>query len=280
MQPPSREFLPAGFFMNRRAEVMLLGLVVCLQLAVIWRLAVGGSGQIQPQGNSPPTTESAPAMSLPQATASESLPNAEAAPFRWRVLESADYRTYVRNLRAIECPEQTIRDIITADVDADVYARRRETIRTQEQGLAAHPLSNSLRGEMVRRQEQELWNEECGLINELLAQEGSQQQVAIAGRVAGAPASPTPVMPLAFADSTTCPTEFTQEQHGTLEFFQRRFLMALDGLEPTSEEYAQQWLKAQRQQDATLRAVLGTQACQKLLREASRQQLASVPAGN
>ena len=37
--------------------------------------------------------------------------------FRWEQLESEDYRTYIARLRAIGCPEQTIRDIVIADVD-------------------------------------------------------------------------------------------------------------------------------------------------------------------
>ena len=37
--------------------------------------------------------------------------------FRWAQLESEDYRDYVARLRSIGCPEQTIRDIIIADVD-------------------------------------------------------------------------------------------------------------------------------------------------------------------
>jgi len=36
--------------------------------------------------------------------------------FSWQELESRDYPTYIKNLRAIGCPEQTIRDIIIADV--------------------------------------------------------------------------------------------------------------------------------------------------------------------
>ena len=39
-----------------------------------------------------------------------------AKPFDWRTVESDDYRQYVANLRAIGCPEKTIRDIIMADV--------------------------------------------------------------------------------------------------------------------------------------------------------------------
>lgn len=37
--------------------------------------------------------------------------------FRWAQLESEDYRDYIARLRSIGCPEQTIRDIIIADVD-------------------------------------------------------------------------------------------------------------------------------------------------------------------
>ena len=44
----------------------------------------------------------------------------------WSHVESADYPTYIANLRSIGCPEQTIRDIIIADVNA-LYARRQAT---------------------------------------------------------------------------------------------------------------------------------------------------------
>src|SRR5262249_33212235 len=42
---------------------------------------------------------------------------AETNSLSWQQLESEDYRTYIERLRAIGCPEQTIRDIIIADVD-------------------------------------------------------------------------------------------------------------------------------------------------------------------
>jgi hypothetical protein len=35
----------------------------------------------------------------------------------WRQIECADYPTYIANLRAIGCPEQTIRDVVQADVN-------------------------------------------------------------------------------------------------------------------------------------------------------------------
>lgn len=38
------------------------------------------------------------------------------APFRWAQLESTNYLQYIANLRAIGCPEQTIHDLITAEL--------------------------------------------------------------------------------------------------------------------------------------------------------------------
>jgi len=53
--------------------------------------------------------------------------------FTWNEIESADFPTYIANLRAIGCPESTIRDIIVADVN-QLFARRRATeVITAEQ---------------------------------------------------------------------------------------------------------------------------------------------------
>lgn len=60
--------------------------------------------------------------------------------FTWSEIESPDYYTYVANLRDIACPEQTIRDIIIADVNA-LYARRRavEVLTPEQQWWRAAP---------------------------------------------------------------------------------------------------------------------------------------------
>lgn len=46
--------------------------------------------------------------------------------FTWSEVESKDYPVYIENLRNIGCPEETIRDIIVADVD-ELFDRRRAT---------------------------------------------------------------------------------------------------------------------------------------------------------
>lgn len=48
-----------------------------------------------------------------------------AVKLEWGQLESDDYRKYVANLRAIGCPESTIRDIIVADVNKLFEAREK-----------------------------------------------------------------------------------------------------------------------------------------------------------
>lgn len=51
--------------------------------------------------------------------------NSVASTFRWDQLESTNYWTYMANLRNIGCPEDTIRDIVRADVHT-LYQRRLE----------------------------------------------------------------------------------------------------------------------------------------------------------
>jgi hypothetical protein len=46
-------------------------------------------------------------------------------PFNWQQVESDDYKTFIANLRSIGCPEETIRDIVIADVNKLFAARER-----------------------------------------------------------------------------------------------------------------------------------------------------------
>ena len=78
--------------------------------------------------------------------------------FSWDQIESDDYPTYIANLRAIDCPEQTIRDIIIADVNA-LYARRlaTEVLTPNQQWWRADPDTNVVRAAFdgIRKLEQE-----------------------------------------------------------------------------------------------------------------------------
>jgi RNA polymerase sigma factor (sigma-70 family) len=50
--------------------------------------------------------------------------------FNWESVESSDYKQYIANLRSVGCPEETIRDIIRADVNK-LYEEKKKEARRQ-----------------------------------------------------------------------------------------------------------------------------------------------------
>jgi hypothetical protein len=76
--------------------------------------------------------------------------------FSWQEVESDDYLVFIANLRDIGCPEQTIRDIIIADVNA-LYARRRATeiVTPEQQWWRTEPDTNVLVEAAARLREME-----------------------------------------------------------------------------------------------------------------------------
>ena len=62
-------------------------------------------------------THEDPSAHSPDPDQSASSSTGRTVTFDWQQVESEDYRAYIANLRSIGCPEETIRDIIKADVD-------------------------------------------------------------------------------------------------------------------------------------------------------------------
>ena len=86
------------------------------------------------QNSNATTSTAAATASEKKATLSGVAPDAPATveafksdqQFNWRTVESEDYKKYIANLRSIGCPEETIRDIITADVNKLFENRAKE----------------------------------------------------------------------------------------------------------------------------------------------------------
>jgi len=85
----------------------------------------------------------------------------------WQDIESPDYQTYITNLRSIGCPEQIIRDIIIADVNA-LYARKRATelVTPEQQWWRSEPDSNVV--QVVIEKSRALDDERKALLSRLL----------------------------------------------------------------------------------------------------------------
>jgi hypothetical protein len=73
---------------------------------------------------------SSAAATDPRATAAASAPGLD-----WRYIESEDYRIYIANLQAIGCPPQTVRDIVTTDVNSLFAGRRNEALKARYQNF-------------------------------------------------------------------------------------------------------------------------------------------------
>src|ERR1043166_2958078 len=90
----------------------------------------------------------------------------------WRMVESEDYKKYIANLRSIGCPEETIRDIIIADVNK-LFEDRKKALRKPgsefkfwETGM--QKMFASVIDEDSIKQKQALTAEKKALIKELL----------------------------------------------------------------------------------------------------------------
>jgi hypothetical protein len=90
------------------------------------------SHPISSSSSGDPVSFSSPPPALTTFTPPRPSPQPEAPAFNWSQVESADYKTFIKNLRAIGCPEQTIRDIISADVAQNFSKQRAEIITSRD----------------------------------------------------------------------------------------------------------------------------------------------------
>lgn len=87
--------------------ILGVSLVANLLLAIAWLRT--GPPEVSTEPSSGAVTNSTVTNTRPMVVVRRQF-------FSWQELESQDYPTYIKNLREIGCPEQTIRDIIIADV--------------------------------------------------------------------------------------------------------------------------------------------------------------------
>ena len=169
----------------------------------------------------------------------------------WRQLEAPDYPTYIANLRAINCPEQTVRDIITADV-ASLFALKRREFVTNSTSSRWAPA------------------EEARLVASLLGEPGYRQPGAVlsAELHPGPPGNPaTQVaervrMPLVFQTQALASLRLSDEQREELGELAQEFIQEIGGpnQNPSDPTYRANWLKSQPKFDGLIVNVIGRRA--------------------
>lgn len=105
--------------------------------------------------------------------------------FRWRQLESEDYRTYIERLRSVGCPEQTIRDIVISDLDK-LMAPRLQAANGRRADLQfwhseEEELANDRDPREARRAQREVDREKRAVIEELLGVDLVRERMRLKG---------------------------------------------------------------------------------------------------
>jgi hypothetical protein len=101
--------------------------LVCLNVALASYFVFSVARRPAAPGASAPEqfTETGSAKPAAQRAAFTRTGNRSQGSFDWRMLGSDDLRQYVANLREVQCPEETIRDIISAEVQRRYSPRER-----------------------------------------------------------------------------------------------------------------------------------------------------------
>jgi hypothetical protein len=165
--------------------------------------------------------------------------------FDWREVEAPEYPTYIAKLRAIRCPEQTIRDIITADV-ANLFALKRK--ESPADYAAAGRWSSA---------------EESRLVAALF---GDPVDPHLSDGRSGDPASEAvevPVrLPLVLQTRALGTLKLTDEQKGELGELTQQFIKEIGGVNqnPKDPAYLAKWRQAQPKFDEMIIRTIGRRA--------------------
>ena len=236
-------------------NLALIGyLIVILQRSHATRVEV-----VPPAAKKSTGVESNPAPAV-TATAVESKT------FDWSQVESADYRTYIANLRGIGCPERTIRDIITADVDS-MYAERREKLNQKQQPHSHGELGESLARRSLDSGLKELADEENQLLKILLEPESSKKPApadAVARLRLDRTRQKAVSIPLALENVDLGQLNLNEDQVKLVAQLRENFVKEIGGYnqDPNDPAYRERWQKAQAESDEVLHAMLGNRAYQ------------------
>jgi hypothetical protein len=213
------------------------------------------------------TTAVKPTASAADASPSVVQTKVEHQPFRWSQLESDDYRTYVKNLRAIGCPETTLRAIVIADVN-DVYRQKGRKLQVRLDEIQASSwsiqLSSYQEQQALKAQIQELPGLESAEICELLGLSSAPRQQLAAAQPrdawrARSISSAKPELPLVLRKVDLEALNLNDQQLRVIADLRQQFIDEIGGpnQDPRDPAYRARWQKAQAEMDSHLRGMLG-----------------------
>jgi hypothetical protein len=146
--------------------VSLMGNLV---LAAIWVIVRQGATV----GTDAPYSTTSPSAILQTAKLSPTATETPGTATPWRLIESADYRQYIANLRAVGCPDWLIRDIIVAAIDDSYQQKNKSDPGSFAPWLGADQRRQASRNQSAKRFA--LRQEKRALVKSLLGYEWDSQ---------------------------------------------------------------------------------------------------------
>jgi hypothetical protein len=154
----------------------ILAVSVCLNLVLIGVVLTQNKKSPAPREETPvPASTDGTLSAAPAPGSGKFLAKGPSQAFDWRRVESGDYRQYIENLRSIGCPEETIRDIIVADVNKMFESRKRDRLKSADDfqfwktgGTQLFAAPDPAKLDEETKQRRELAAEKRALIKELL----------------------------------------------------------------------------------------------------------------
>ncbi len=236
-----------------------LQISLVLNLALMGALIVIGVERLEmaAQTTSPAAQ---PMVAAGAAPTNPGVPQSEPAPFRWDQLYSKHYSDYVKNLRAIGCPEPTVRAIVAADVAAAYRALARQMeqkLAAAENGSWSNQLSSASYVQALKDALRKIPDEEAAEIAGLSAVNPTPVTTA----VATAPATSL-TLPLVLQNVDLSALNLNSDQKQEIASIRQDFLQATGGANPSSIAPADQagWQNAQTRADTILEGIIGYNA--------------------
>lgn len=264
------------FTLLRRFSLPLLASFM-MNLALLAALIVLWQGRRE----QPALTVSATSVQALRKSNKVKTPAAKAAAFHWRLLDAPDFTTFVKNLRAIGCPELTIRDIVVGEL-MEIYEEKRQAVAATASGALLAAEISKLQTEQTQLLAH-LTVSPTTTIPPVTVAAVQSTPTATSGSKPDAPAGTVNQaisVPAAFTYGTTASTALTQDGsqvmltsgvNGSqlppaattaLQQMQSEFVAALGDTvrQPDSPLYRQRWNTAQRDSDERFSSLFGGDA--------------------
>lgn len=296
------ETIGTSLFMNRRLSTSMrippqaaaVAFMVSLAANVVLIVTFGMLELRQPDTHAPLPVKTVNTTAKP---AHATNPATIAPKFHWRQLDAPDFVGFVANLRAIGCPEATIRDIVDGEL------REIDAVQAADGSASTLPASASAAHfeRTIAAREQHRMQLLASILsanstassptapaqgpdlskNAAVAMSKAQvvQQIPAVFQVGNDPALPAPGSPDGSQELSTVITDSSidPETAGQLTRMRQDFAESVSqtssNVDPNSREYIREWWRAKRESDDRFSSMFGGEA----LNNIYRQSMLSLP---